>query len=628
MKKLLFMFATAALVLSACSSEDDIVQGGGSLSQLGASGALGFDVYTASATKAGDPTGVMNTEKLKTENKGFGVFAMYQNGTNYPANNTTLLPNFMFNEHVSWTAAGGWSYSPLKYWPNETIQDSQDPAAVMPGIATPGTNIDKLSFFAYAPYVVTGAAPLATKDDVTMVINRGAATTISAYHGSETSGITAISAQDYASDPKVAWAYSTDLDQNVDLLWGVAPNGMAYQSVNPDIYINKEFGKPLLDLVKPDKDQKIKFLFNHALSRIGLSVVSAVDQIAAGGDGGKFNNLQTRVLIKSVEVYGGFGKQGVLNLNNTEANKANWIEASIEKAADDDLLFTFDNGEGGSPNGYIAPDLRYVTTQIDAVTGAVDKATAATNFAALNTGVLPSEQTLLAGGVDPSKEATDLTYEVGKKLYKLSGTDYVRATTTATAAADVFKKVNSNWTQVAKSTDPAITLNGDEEQYYTLAETSKTGDEVAAASGSTFFIKTTDGTSGLVTYTKHVSNGSESSTDGNTYVSLAATTLAVNDYTGTCYTDLTPRYFMVIPTGNTNIKVKITYAVVTYDEKLGGYSTNVENAITKATSLTLESGKSYNLKLILGLTSVKLDATVADWQVDGSNEVYLPQNNE
>lgn len=630
MKKLLFMFATAALVLSACSSEDDIVQGGGSLSQLGASGALDFDVYTASATKAGDPVGVMNTEKLKTLNKGFGVFAMYQDGTDYPANNTTLLPNFMFNEHVSWTVAGGWAYSPLKYWPNETIQDSQDPAAVMPGIATPGTNIDKLSFFAYAPYVATGEAPLATKDATTMVINRGAGTTISAYHGSETSGITAISAQDYASDPKVAWAYSTDLDQNVDLLWGVAPNGMAYQSVNPDTYINKTFGLPLLDLVKPDKDQKIKFLFNHALSRIGLSVVSAVDQIAAGDDGGKFNNLQTRVLIKSVEVYGGFGKQGVLNLNNTEANKANWIENSIEKAADNDLLFTFD---GGSTNGYIAPDLRYVGDQIDDVTGAGSAAAAATAFSALNIGVLPSEQTLLSGDADPSKKVTNPAFEVGKVYYKaLTDPDkgYAIATTSATNAEDAYELTgtynaeDSKFTRVFKTeASSKATVSGNTPQLYSLtfsAEKTASTDNIDA--DEVYYTK--DGE----VYTYHKATAAIS--DDTKYFTLETKNdLAVDAYAaGDYYTALIPRYFMVIPTGNTNIKVKITYAVVTYDEKLGGYSTNVENAITKATSLLLESGKSYNLKLILGLTSVKLDATVADWQVDGSNEVYLPQNNE
>ena len=57
-----------------------------------------------------------------------------------------------------------------------------------------------------------------------------------------------------------------------------------------------------------------------------------------------------------------------------------------------------------------------------------------------------------------------------------------------------------------------------------------------------------------------------------------------------------------------------------------GYSV-VENVIKKTVTIPgLTNNKAYNLKLVLGLTSVKLDAEVADWQVDGSTEVYLPQN--
>ena len=55
---------------------------------------------------------------------------------------------------------------------------------------------------------------------------------------------------------------------------------------------------------------------------------------------------------------------------------------------------------------------------------------------------------------------------------------------------------------------------------------------------------------------------------------------------------------------------------------------DVENDITKQTTIQLRSGKSYNLKLILGLTSVKLDATVADWQIADDAEVWLPKNVE
>jgi hypothetical protein len=633
-KSLFFVAAASALMLTACSSENDVVQNAPQTQETVAK-ALDFDVYlpeAANVTRAGDPVGVMNTEKLKTLNKGFGVFAMYQDGIDYPANNTNLLPNFMFNEHVSWN--GGWSYSPLKYWPNETTNDSQDPdAAVMPGPGTPGANLDKLSFFAYAPYVVTGAAPLATKDATTMVIDRDASTKISAYHGSETSGITAISAQDYASDPKVEWAYSADLDQNVDLLWGVAPAGMTYTDVSGGT-TSAPTGMPLLDMVKPDKDQKMKFLFQHALSRIGLSVVSAIDQIAAGDDGNKFNNMQTRVLIKSVEVYGDFGKQGVLNLNNGNgtANVANWIAKSIlTHTVGGAALFTFDSRQDGSSgNGYIAPDLRYVDSQITGVTSAGSAGAAATAFSALNTGVLPSEQTLLSGDADPdpSKKVTNPTFAYGKVYYVSAGANdkgYKIAKISATAPSDIFIKDEDNYKQVFAS-GATVSLDGNSPEYYSFTP----GTVVAAAATlpAKYYKKTV--TDGKATYTLMTTAGTADAAD--TYYDFngasddkkfVGTAYATGDY----YTALIPRYFMVIPTGDTNIKVKITYAVVTYDEKLNTYVTNVENDITKATSLTLKSGKSYNLKLILGLTSVKLDATVADWLVADDAEIWLPKNN-
>ena len=216
-----------------------------------------------------------------------------------------------------------------------------------------------------------------------------------------------------------------------------------------------------MDLIKPDKDQKMKFLFKHALSRIGLKVVGAFDQIAAGGK--KDNN--TKVTVKQIDIYGAgqIGVSGDLNLNNLSAGLARWT--NITKASGAGALFS------------ISGD-------------------------ALNT-------TIKDGG------------------------------------------------EVAFATQP---------------------EGVTAAEKNVF-----------------------------------------EDAT---------RYFMVIPTGNTDITVTITYYVQTLDAALSTAvdGSRIENVISKKITVNLENNKAYNLKLILGLTSVKLDAEVADWQVDGSNEVYLPQN--
>ena len=429
MKKRLFMFATAALMLAACSNDGEVAVND-VVSQSGPS-TVGFDIYTSSATKAGG-AGVQTTTTLQVANKGFGVFSTYTDGGNY--NSSTATPNFMYNQHVHYSA-GAWTYEPLKYWPNETVNDSQSPAAQGP---TGVGSADKLTFFAYAPYV--------------------SATDIA---GDDSKGITGMSANDATGDPTISYKVATAPEESVDLLWGVVPaGGLSYTAVN-GVNISKAEGMPLMDLIKPDKDQKMKFLFKHALSRIGLKVVGAFDQIAAGGK--KDNN--TKVTVKQIDIYGAgqIGVSGDLNLNNLSAGLARWT--NITKASGAGALFS------------ISGD-------------------------ALNT-------TIKDGG------------------------------------------------EVAFATQP---------------------EGVTAAEKNVF-----------------------------------------EDAT---------RYFMVIPTGNTDITVTITYYVQTLDAALSTAvdGSRIENVISKKITVNLENNKAYNLKLILGLTSVKLDAEVADWQVDGSNEVYLPQN--
>lgn len=91
---------------------------------------------------------------------------------------------------------------------------------------------------------------------------------------------------------------------------------------------------------------------------------------------------------------------------------------------------------------------------------------------------------------------------------------------------------------------------------------------------------------------------------------------------------------MFVPGGKI-LGVEIIYYVVTEDAKLAGGVSVVENHITKEFDtdggtpgnqpITTEKGKQYNIKIQLGLTSVKLQADVQDWTTEDLT-IDLPAN--
>lgn len=89
-------------------------------------------------------------------------------------------------------------------------------------------------------------------------------------------------------------------------------------------------------------------------------------------------------------------------------------------------------------------------------------------------------------------------------------------------------------------------------------------------------------------------------------------------------------YMMLIPTAASNkVKVRVKYTVTTEDDKLTGGASVVENNITSDEfDFQFEQGKAYTFVLHLGLTSVKLDAEVADWEEMGDYVVNVPNNFE
>ena len=323
MKKNLFFAAVAsALMLTACSSDSEVTQ---SATQKAAPQAVAFDTYLTSTTRTGTP-GVMTTTTLQTT--GFGVFATQTDDVLYTAwkNGTNIIPNFMYNQEVTYSAPS-WAYTPLKYWPNETVDDdaAQTPAAT-------SNASDALSFFAYAPYVAATAS--------TGALTAAATTDTDADGGAVANvGITALSANTGATaqaDPKVSYQIAYTPSKSVDLLWGVAPvGGLSYTAVDGSTTTKAgavAAGMPLLDLLKPSKDQKIKFLFKHALARIGLKVVAAVDQLSPGGE----IDAATKIYVNSVVITNTAKTvkvSGKLNLNNTSAGVALWEHVAEDTPA-------------------------------------------------------------------------------------------------------------------------------------------------------------------------------------------------------------------------------------------------------------------------------------------------------
>lgn len=122
MKKVFFLAACAAALFTSCSQEE--VAG----VEIATDQAINFSAYTQTANAArGTVVDAAGVDKI-------GVFAFYQPAAT--GDFTTYkyaTPDFMYNQEVSKPASGtNWTYSPLKYWPNNAG--------------------DKLSFFAYAPY--------------------------------------------------------------------------------------------------------------------------------------------------------------------------------------------------------------------------------------------------------------------------------------------------------------------------------------------------------------------------------------------------------------------------------------------------------------------------------------------
>lgn len=87
-------------------------------------------------------------------------------------------------------------------------------------------------------------------------------------------------------------------------------------------------------------------------------------------------------------------------------------------------------------------------------------------------------------------------------------------------------------------------------------------------------------------------------------------------------------YAMIIPQNMTGIKLKVYYTVTTTDTSDSKNNSVINNEITSdAFNFNFAKGKAYMFNLHLGMTSVKFDASVSDWDTATEHVVNLPINN-
>ena len=316
----LLAVAAAAAMFTACSNDDLLVPQNVEQAQVQA-GSVGFDAYLQRTKTRAGYIGEIQLDQLKET--GFGVFAYYTDNNDYEP---LSQPNFMYNQKVTFNdRTSKWVYEPVKYWPNEYGSDATSDDA------------DKVSFFAYAPFVsfVPSTGKLdGTADDAKY-------------------GIAGVTRNSATGDPIVKYIASFDQDKSVDLIWGTVPaDNTTWNIIQGAATQTLEAGLPWLNIQRPREaatqeaaQQRVKFQFEHALSQLSVNIDADVD----GLDETNPLDANTRIWVRSI-TFNGFSLKGALNLNNTEAGagKAYWLDyGGVADLVTGDAVTVFDGLKDG-----------------------------------------------------------------------------------------------------------------------------------------------------------------------------------------------------------------------------------------------------------------------------------------
>ena len=301
MRKRFFYAAAMAAMLASCTENvTPDVQPTHTPAKAGET-AIGFGAYTDRGITRAGAIGSLTTEgdngSLSLKQQGFGVFAYYTDNLGYTG---STKPNFMYNQKVSVNTSGVWAYEPVKYWPNEYGDNAQS------------ADVDKVSFFAYAPYVEADDPAKGTVAD-------GDGTTTAS-----NAGIMGFTKNTASGDPLVKYQGSLSLTQQVDLCWGTVHSSATNWATLSDESQSFKAGLPWIDVEHPAAtEQKMMFNFRHALAQLNVQIDVDADEITHANNKNSADE-KTRVYVQSV-TFNGFAQKGTLNLNNTSANSPLWL---------------------------------------------------------------------------------------------------------------------------------------------------------------------------------------------------------------------------------------------------------------------------------------------------------------
>lgn len=266
------------LLLAACSQESATDDVGGRQS-------VDFTTYLSRSTSAEATTGSTRSAvassfsgastrsglsfyNIETVNDlmqtGFGVTAYATGEKDYTAGQKDYIPNFMYNQLVSYDAAAKtWDYAPTVYWPE-----------------------GKTSFFAYAPYQQDASERFTAMNGKTDFLQGNAV----------------------KGDATVTYSVAEDPTKSVDLLWATNTEGL-----------------PWLNQTKPAVSSRLTFYFRHALAKVNLQAEYVVEK---GTEEDTQTSANTLVLIDSIYVEGdgSLPYTATLSLANTTASTPLWSQ--------------------------------------------------------------------------------------------------------------------------------------------------------------------------------------------------------------------------------------------------------------------------------------------------------------